>query len=503
MPAAEPVPFPTGAHEDNLLAAYGTPVPGPTAPNLASTPPGALAVEPAPVPELRRSNHTRKAPAQLKDFICRPIKRQRMEGAVQRGRSARRQQQEAEAGGVMDSGFRQSRGGVSPRFAWGGVAGQGAWLGGTVTSAPFLANQRRVDAYELQEGPPPPVPMLYDWEEEEEEAVSKPMTYDEKCRLTRDINKLPGEKLGRVVHIIRSWEPSLCGSDPDEIEIDFETLRPSTLRELEHYVLSCLEGFVLQVALDCPLSAQGRLLGANWTLAFNKMPFVCYSHDYQEFIPCGLGDFPGWSQVAGNLADYFSQQFPTWGRASRDLCQEQAQRPVWAAIRGRHTPPNVRIFPITPQNTPAPVMLTCEVWGFYPADVAVTWLRNGMFVKNSGGGDWPDPGAQGEGGGLRRSAGGGPHLPHRWPRLLEKAGAGRLCSHRWRQLPPSRLLDPQRSSDPKRLPDLDRRPCSRTSSRPSATNAGLRHRGRGLADWGRNMPAAPPPHWPGQPCLQR
>ncbi|XP_061876215.1 bromodomain-containing protein 2 isoform X3 [Colius striatus] len=83
---------------------------------------------------------------------------------------------------------------------------------------------------------PAPAP-LYDSEEEEE---SKPMTYDEKRQLSLDINKLPGEKLGRVVHIIQSREPSLRDSNPEEIEIDFETLKPSTLRELERYVLSCL-----------------------------------------------------------------------------------------------------------------------------------------------------------------------------------------------------------------------------------------------------------------------
>lgn len=49
-----------------------------------------------------------------------------------------------------------------------------------------------------------------------------------------------GDKLGRVVHIIQSREPSLRDSNPDEIEIDFETLKPSTLRELESYVATCL-----------------------------------------------------------------------------------------------------------------------------------------------------------------------------------------------------------------------------------------------------------------------
>ncbi|XP_035148401.3 bromodomain-containing protein 3 [Callithrix jacchus] len=79
---------------------------------------------------------------------------------------------------------------------------------------------------------------FYDSEEEEE---ALPMSYDEKHQLSLDINRLPGEKLGRVVHIIQSREPSLRHSNPDEIEIDFETLKPTTLRGLERYVKSCLQ----------------------------------------------------------------------------------------------------------------------------------------------------------------------------------------------------------------------------------------------------------------------
>jgi len=57
---------------------------------------------------------------------------------------------------------------------------------------------------------------------------------------TSPLLPLPGEKLGRVVHIIQLREPTLKDSSPDEIEIDFETLKPSTLRELEKYVNSVL-----------------------------------------------------------------------------------------------------------------------------------------------------------------------------------------------------------------------------------------------------------------------
>lgn len=74
----------------------------------------------------------------------------------------------------------------------------------------------------------------------DDEKKAQAMTYDEKRQLSLDINKLPGDKLGKVVHIIQSREPSLRDSNPDEIEIDFETLRASTLRELESYVASVL-----------------------------------------------------------------------------------------------------------------------------------------------------------------------------------------------------------------------------------------------------------------------
>ncbi|PAA84200.1 hypothetical protein BOX15_Mlig006432g3 [Macrostomum lignano] len=71
--------------------------------------------------------------------------------------------------------------------------------------------------------------------------ASRPMSYEEKRQLSLDINKLPGDRLGRVVQIIQQREPSLRDSNPDEIEIDFETLQLDTLRELEAYVRSVLQ----------------------------------------------------------------------------------------------------------------------------------------------------------------------------------------------------------------------------------------------------------------------
>ena len=66
------------------------------------------------------------------------------------------------------------------------------------------------------------------------------MSYNENIRLSLDINKLPGDKLGKIISIIQNREISVRDSNPDKIEIDFKTLKSSKLRELENYVSSYL-----------------------------------------------------------------------------------------------------------------------------------------------------------------------------------------------------------------------------------------------------------------------
>ena len=74
----------------------------------------------------------------------------------------------------------------------------------------------------------------------EDERSHEPMSYDEKKELSHNINKLPGDRLTMVVGIIESRE-KIKDFNPEEIEIDFETLKPTTLRELEAYVKACMD----------------------------------------------------------------------------------------------------------------------------------------------------------------------------------------------------------------------------------------------------------------------
>ncbi|XP_051233123.1 bromodomain testis-specific protein isoform X2 [Dicentrarchus labrax] len=75
----------------------------------------------------------------------------------------------------------------------------------------------------------------------EGEVPSIPVTYQEKKQLKLDIDKLPGDKLGKLVNIIHARESCLRDSTLEEIEVDFEILKPSTLRALQRFVAICLK----------------------------------------------------------------------------------------------------------------------------------------------------------------------------------------------------------------------------------------------------------------------
>eukprot|EP01113_Clastostelium_recurvatum_P035277 TRINITY_DN48_c0_g1_i1.p1 TRINITY_DN48_c0_g1~~TRINITY_DN48_c0_g1_i1.p1 ORF type:complete len:987 (-),score=291.78 TRINITY_DN48_c0_g1_i1:62-3022(-) len=65
----------------------------------------------------------------------------------------------------------------------------------------------------------------------------RPLSFDDKRRLSVSINQLPPESLGKVVQIIHERMPRLAKtSAPDEIEIDIDALDNGTLHTLDRYV---------------------------------------------------------------------------------------------------------------------------------------------------------------------------------------------------------------------------------------------------------------------------
>ncbi|XP_013927495.1 PREDICTED: class II histocompatibility antigen, M beta 1 chain [Thamnophis sirtalis] len=154
-------------------------------------------------------------------------------------------------------------------------------------------------------------------------------------------------------------------------------------------------GFVLHLETDCLLSADGGLLQPSWTLFFNKMPFTCFDFQAKGFVPCGLGASPLWGYYLGfPVADWLTNTSLQLPEDTTQQCQLRGQA-LWAQTGDRRTAPKVLISPVTPQNTPDPIMLACMVWGFYPGDVNITWLWNGEPVKDrlepprvTSNGDW-------------------------------------------------------------------------------------------------------------------
>ncbi|NXI43862.1 DMB protein, partial [Galbula dea] len=137
--------------------------------------------------------------------------------------------------------------------------------------------------------------------------------------------------------------------------------------------------FVVQVASSCPLATNGSVLAFEFTLVFNKNPLVCYDPDSQRFTPCDWGLLHG---VATSVATMLNKDMAWLERAqSRHRACQQLATSFWATTGLRRTPPQVRIIPSKTGPTASPVLLTCYVWGFYPSEVTVIWLHNGVVVE--------------------------------------------------------------------------------------------------------------------------
>ncbi|XP_069737473.1 HLA class II histocompatibility antigen, DM beta chain [Phaenicophaeus curvirostris] len=142
--------------------------------------------------------------------------------------------------------------------------------------------------------------------------------------------------------------------------------------------------FLVHVASSCPLAANGSMLDFDFAIVFNKNPLVCYDPTTRLFVACDWGLLHDAADVvAANLNNNtgWLQRTEARHRACRDLGLH-----FWASTALRRTPPQVRIVASKTSNARTPVLLTCHVWGFYPAEVTLTWLHNGDIV---GPGDRP------------------------------------------------------------------------------------------------------------------
>ncbi|XP_067321079.1 HLA class II histocompatibility antigen, DM beta chain isoform X2 [Anolis sagrei] len=160
------------------------------------------------------------------------------------------------------------------------------------------------------------------------------------------------------------------------------------------YYNSQAGAFVLQMETDCFLSPSGRVLWANWTMAFNQLPLVCYDNEDGHFLPCGLGWADPWAQPAEYISQWLDRHGPPQGPNASQACQAQTQS-LWKRTAERRTPPQVLIHPVTRQGSPSAKTLSCVAWGFFPSEVDIAWFWNGAPLEAQEGplslrsnGDW-------------------------------------------------------------------------------------------------------------------
>ncbi|CAG2114237.1 unnamed protein product, partial [Medioppia subpectinata] len=85
----------------------------------------------------------------------------------------------------------------------------------------------------------------YDEEEEDEPLAPSPIAFDandldDLQQLKTDLENLDAKDLKNVLRILQSTEPSIKCDNDENIEIDFEALKPETLMALRKFVSSCM-----------------------------------------------------------------------------------------------------------------------------------------------------------------------------------------------------------------------------------------------------------------------
>lgn len=137
-------------------------------------------------------------------------------------------------------------------------------------------------------------------------------------------------------------------------------------------------GFVAHVESTCLLDDDGNPQDFTYCISFNKDLLACWDPEEGKIVPCEFGML---FNLAKSISDFLNKDEQLLQRLGKGL-QDCAvhSKPFWNVLTHRTRPPTVQVAQTAPVNTREPVMLACYVWGFYPADVSIVWMKNGHLV---------------------------------------------------------------------------------------------------------------------------
>ncbi|XP_075042600.1 HLA class II histocompatibility antigen, DM beta chain [Mixophyes fleayi] len=155
-------------------------------------------------------------------------------------------------------------------------------------------------------------------------------------------------------------------------------------------VYSCIyypvTGFVMQEISSCSFgdNKQGNIT-FQYFISFNRQPVLGYDEDGDVFFPCSI--YQCITQVHNVSAQVTTElnanpDMAKYVKNEKKRCTEEV-RTFWDNTVDRRVKPSMEVFSPVKVNVESLPVLVCFVWGFFPQNIIVAWIKNGeAVVKN-------------------------------------------------------------------------------------------------------------------------
>ncbi|RXM90883.1 DLA class II histocompatibility antigen, DR-1 beta chain, partial [Acipenser ruthenus] len=141
------------------------------------------------------------------------------------------------------------------------------------------------------------------------------------------------------------------------------------------YIVSFSEGYLYQMMSGCEYSDSSMTdMVYSWSYVFNKQEYVHYDTKIKKYVgktACGVKTAETWNKDKDRMAGLL---------ASVDRYCKYNMGLYLSFATDRKIPPAVRVRSMKPFSSQHQTMLVCNAFGFYPREIKVTWLRNGVKV---------------------------------------------------------------------------------------------------------------------------
>ncbi|MBN3281378.1 HB2D protein, partial [Polyodon spathula] len=134
-----------------------------------------------------------------------------------------------------------------------------------------------------------------------------------------------------------------------------------------------LDGYLNQVLWDCEYSDSSMTdMVFSMRYVFNQQEIIHYDTKIKKHVgnsACGVLNAEAWNKDKGRLAELL-------GEVDR-YCKHNMGL-YRGGTTAREIPPAVRVRTMKPFSSQHQTMLVCNAFGFYPREIKVIWLRNGV-----------------------------------------------------------------------------------------------------------------------------